>query len=912
MKTIYINKKKYTIQKSNNFLQICLSLGFDIPYFCWHPELGSIGSCRQCAIKKYENFQDTSGKIIMSCMTEANNEDIISTEDKEIKKFRKNIIELLMINHPHDCPVCEEGGNCHLQDMTVITQHNIRRYKYKKRTHNNQNLGPFIIHEMNRCITCYRCVRYYKDYAGGNDFGVYGISNNIYFGRQKSGTLENEFSGNLIEICPTGVFTDKTYSEHYNRKWDMQSAPSICQQCSIGCNIILEERYGKIRRVENHYHKEINNYFICDRGRFSYDYINSKNRPYQPMQKKREKWITLTANETIKKTIKILKDSQQIIGIGSTRSSIENNFSLLEFVGEKNFSNGIPKKENNELKLILNILENSGIHTPSLKEIENYDAILILGEDITQTGSRMALSIRQAIKKTKIMELKKQKIPLWNVNAIMNIRQNKKNPLFITNVDKTKLDDIATWTYYANTNDQAKFGFAIAHEIDKISPKINNLDSSLKERINMIVTSLINSKKPLIISGNGSGNIKIISAAANIALSLKKRGLKNIGISFIVSNANSMGSIIMNGTNLNDLINNIKNNKKNNEITIILLENNLHRYISEKKINFLRKKIKNLIVLDNQFSQIHKYADLILPTTNFAESNGTIINQEGRAQRFFQVYNPSHYDSNKIILDGWRWIHWINSEYNTKKIYWTNIDHVINTISKKIPKLYMIKDVSPKANFRIHGKKLARMPHCYSGRTAINTKISIHEINTPEDKDSMFTFSMEGDNSPKTPRKQMSFVWSPGWNSYSAWNKFQKEVGGDLLHGNPGIKLFNNKKTKILQYFTYNYERKKNKKNYWYIAAYWHLFGSEETSQNSKFIKKIIPKTYVVISKEDIKKFNNIKSSTCLSFKCKDIKFCLPFKISKKLKSGQIGLPIGLPGIPTTIIGSEITNLKCL
>ncbi|MCL7707448.1 NADH-quinone oxidoreductase subunit G, partial [Enterobacter kobei] len=112
-------------------------------------------------------------------------------------------------------------------DMTVMTGHSFRRYRFTKRTHRNQDLGPFISHEMNRCIACYRCVRYYKDYADGQDLGVYGAHDNVYFGRPEDGTLESEFSGNLVEICPTGVFTDKTHSERYNRKWDMQFAPSI-------------------------------------------------------------------------------------------------------------------------------------------------------------------------------------------------------------------------------------------------------------------------------------------------------------------------------------------------------------------------------------------------------------------------------------------------------------------------------------------------------------------------------------------------------------------------------------------------------------------------------------------------------------------------------------------------------------
>ncbi|CEN32323.1 NADH-quinone oxidoreductase subunit G [Candidatus Westeberhardia cardiocondylae] len=915
MTIIYINKKKYKVDQKDNLLKTCLNLGFNIPYFCWHPELGSIGSCRQCAIKKYKDKEDTTGQIIMSCMTPPDDNMIISTKDKETKNFRKNIIELLMINHPHDCPVCEEGGNCHLQDMTVMAQHTNRKYHFKKRTHKNQYIGPFITHEMNRCITCYRCVRYYKDYAGGNDFGVYGIHDNIYFGRYENGTLENEFSGNLIEICPTGVFTDKTHSKNYNRKWDMQSSPSICQQCSIGCNIFLEERYGKLRRIENRYNENINHHFLCDRGRFSYDYINLKNRPHQPKKKKNEKWINLTANEAIKYATKILKKSTKIWGIGSPRASIESNFALKELVGKENFSIGIPNQEKNELNLILNILENSGIHTPSIREIEDYDAILILGEDITQTGARMALSIRQAIKNTKKKYIKEQNIPNWNIRAIMNIRQNKKNPLFITNVDKTKLDDIATWTYYATTEEQAKFGFSIAHKLDKKSPHIKNMNPELKEEINLITKTLSQAKKPLIISGNGSGNKKIISAAANIAFALKKRGKKTVGISFVLSNVNSMGSIIIGGTSLNKIINTIKIEKQSskNNTTLIVLENDLYRYLSTKTINSLMKKIKYLIVLDHQFNLTHKQSHLIFSATSYAESSGTVINHEGRAQRFFQTYDPSYYNSNIIMLESWRWLHWLHSSYTKKNLKWKKLDHIIHAITKKIKKLEKIKYVSPKESFRIHGQKLARMPHCYSGKAAIRAHINIHEKTTKKDFDSMFAFSMEGNNSLQFPHQQIAFSWSPGWNSSHSWNKFKNEIKCNSHLNNSGVLLFKKNKKNNLKYFNFSTEKQDSYiSDNWYIAPYWHLFGSEETSQNSKFIKKRMPSIYIIISEKDVNILGNINSTTLLSFNCKNFKYCFPIKISKKLNRKHLGLPLGFPGIPTTLSGMKVTNLNII
>ena len=181
MATIYIENKPYEVADDQNLLQAALSLGLNLPYFCWHPALGSVGACRQCAIKQFRDEQDTRGRIVMACMTPVNSKALIppldamriSIEDEEAKHFRASVIEWLMVNHPHDCPVCDEGGNCHLQDMTVMTGHNYRRYRFNKRTHLNQYLGPFINHEMNRCIACYRCVRFYRDYAGGDDLNAF-------------------------------------------------------------------------------------------------------------------------------------------------------------------------------------------------------------------------------------------------------------------------------------------------------------------------------------------------------------------------------------------------------------------------------------------------------------------------------------------------------------------------------------------------------------------------------------------------------------------------------------------------------------------------------------------------------------------------------------------------------------------
>ncbi len=679
MATIHVDGKEYDVNGADNLLQACLSLGLDIPYFCWHPALGSVGACRQCAVKQYQNADDNRGRLVMSCMTPATDGTFISIDDGEAKAFRESVVEWLMTNHPHDCPVCEEGGNCHLQDMTVMTGHSFRRYRFSKRTHQNQDLGPFISHEMNRCIACYRCVRYYKDYADGTDLGVYGAHDNIYFGRTESGTLESEFSGNLVEVCPTGVFTDKTHSERYNRKWDMQFAPSICQQCSVGCNTSPGERYGELRRIENRYNGSVNHYFMCDRGRFGYGYVNRKDRPRQPQQLRGDDWIHLNAEQAMQGAADILRQAKKTIGIGSPRASLESNFALRELVGAENFYTGIAASEQQRLQLMLKVLREGGIYTPALREIESYDAVLILGEDLTQTGARIALSVRQAVKGKAREMAAAQKVADWQIAAIMNIGQHAKHPLFITNVDNTRMDDIAAWNYRAPVDDQARLGFAIAHALDESAPAVADFDHNLKGKVDIIVQALAGAKKPLIISGSNAGSDAIIAAAANVAKALKNRG-SDVGITFVASAANSIGLMMIGGGSLDQALALLACGDAD---SVLVMENDLYRHAAKDQVDAALEKATNLIVVDHQRTAIMDKANLILSAASFAESDGTLVNQEGRAQRFFQVYDPTYYDDPKkpenssIMLESWRWLHSLHSTYTRRHVDWTQLDHVI-------------------------------------------------------------------------------------------------------------------------------------------------------------------------------------------------------------------------------------------
>ncbi|MGE8360024.1 NADH-quinone oxidoreductase subunit NuoG [Pseudomonas sp.] len=905
MATIHVDGKDLEVDGADNLLQACLSLGLDIPYFCWHPALGSVGACRQCAVKQYTDENDTRGRLVMSCMTPATDNTWISIDDEEAKQFRASVVEWLMTNHPHDCPVCEEGGHCHLQDMTVMTGHNTRRYRFSKRTHQNQELGPFIAHEMNRCIACYRCVRYYKDYAGGTDLGVYGAHDNVYFGRVEDGTLESEFSGNLVEVCPTGVFTDKTHSERYNRKWDMQFAPSICHGCSSGCNTSPGERYGEIRRIENRFNGSVNQYFLCDRGRFGYGYVNREDRPRQPMMMLSK--MKMGLDSALDQAAALL-NGRKVIGIGSPRASLESNFALRELVGAEHFYTGVAASELELLQLIRDVLQNGPLPTPTLRDVESHDAVFVLGEDLTQTAARLALALRQSVKGKATEIAANAKIQDWHMAAVQNVAQNALNPLFIASVSATRLDDVAAECVHAAPDDLARLGCAVAHAIDPSAPAVSGLESDATELVQRIADALLAAKRPLVVSGASLGSKALIEAAANIANALKNRE-KNASISLVVPEANSMGMALLQGDALHtqSLDAALSALTSGQADAVVVLENDLYRRAAASQVDAALAAAKLVIVVDHQQTATTAKAHLLLPAASFAEGDGTLVNFEGRAQRFFQVYDPTYYDSNNLVRESWRWLHALQSTRENKTVDWTQLDQVTSACADNVSALAGIRDAAPSSSFRIKGLKLAREPHRYSGRTAMRANISVHEPRQPQDKDSAFAFSMEGYAGSAEPRQQIPFAWSPGWNSPQAWNKFQDEVGGHLRAGDPGVRLIENRGT-ALPWFEVPAAFNPAKGTLQAVALH-HLFGSEETSALAAPVQERIPQPYVAMAKEHADSLG-VNDGALLSLTVNGQALRLPLQVREELAVGLVGLPAGLPGIPPLLNGAEVTGVQ--
>ncbi len=885
---VYIDCVEYEVDDRKNLLEASLSLGLNLPYFCWHPALNSVGACRQCSVVKYRDEQDSKGRIVVACMEPLVSGLRISLEAPEAHQFRASIIESLMLNHPHDCPVCDEGGECHLQDMTVMTGHNYRRSTFKKRTFTNQYLGPFLNHEMNRCIECYRCVRFYKDYAGGKDFDVFASRSNVYFGRSEDGILENEFSGNLVEVCPTGVFTDKTLKEHYVRKWDLSSAPSICHGCSIGCNIIAGERYNKVRRILNRYNGQVNGYFICDRGRYGYEYVNGDKRVLTPNRNKASLSDPLNKNENnsidketaIKEIGELLRSDKKVIGIGSPKASLESNYSLRALVGASNFYSGVPKLEGKLIKIIIEIFKKGKAKNPSLKEVEKYDAVFVLGEDVTNTAPMLALSLRQAAKTQEVDLAKAQKIPVWNDAAIRLASQNANGPFYLATISANPLDDIATETYRAHPDDIARLGYGVAHQLNANLPAID-LEESVQPMVRAIANDLMQSKRPLIVSGTSLYSEAIIQSASDIACALKSKG-KDVGLVYVVPSANSIGLEMLSEQHMEDAFQEID---RDNVQVSILLENDLYYRFEKDKVDGLFRKSQSLSLayLENKTTRNSTY---VLPVATFAEADGAIVNNEGRAQRFYQIYKPTDF-----VDSSWRWLNELSGKPGKL------LDEVVEDMISEFPELKAVRNVAPDADFRKGTQKIPRQPHRYSGRTSMHADTNVSELQAPQDADSPLSFTMEGFEG-KPPSAIIPFIWSPGWNSAQAINKFQAEIDGPLRDGDPGIRLFDaleedladQVNDSIDDYFLKPPSAFVPRDNEWLALPLYHIFGSEELTAQGAAIASRIPPAYVAVNLDDAARLG-VSDGTLVMIKFKKRELKLPVNIRRYIPMGIIGLP---------------------
>lgn len=597
-------------------------LGIMIPRFCYHEALGAVGACRMCAVKFIEG--PIKG-VQMSCMVDAQDGMVVSTNDPEVVAFRKQVIEWLMRNHPHDCPVCDEGGQCLLQDETISGGHGKRRYFGKKRTYRDQYLGPFVQHEMNRCIHCYRCSRFYQDFAGYRDLGPLQLGDRLYFGRFSDGPLESPFSGNLVDICPTGVYTDKT-ARFKVRRWDLQRAPSLCIHCSLGCNTIGNGHYRGIMRVEARLNELVNGYFICDEGRFGFSYANGgKDHKLRP-------WVSriggddVPVDAALKESAQRLDEISRTAGpsavavLGSSRNSLETQCMLSRVCRVNKWRDPVFFADPSAARKARAVVERMDAQIAlSMREIEASDFVLIVGTDPLNEAPMLSMAVRQASRK--------------GASVIAVDPRPVSMPLSFTHFPLAPADIeqfLGNLTRTAFTKEQKRLRDAAKQFFKSLAVKFG--DKAMQATIQAVAERLRDSRRPAIVCGTDIVCESTPAFAADLARLLVQVG-KNAGVFFVLPGASSYSAALLSGADGDSLPGFLEGIEQGSIKALIAVESDPFRAFPDReRLEKAMAKLPLLIAIDYLPTETVKRAAIFHPSSTIFETASTFVNQEGRVQ----------------------------------------------------------------------------------------------------------------------------------------------------------------------------------------------------------------------------------------------------------------------------------------
>lgn len=590
MPTLTIDNQTINVPAGKTILEAAEALGIMVPHFCYHKELGAVGACRMCAVTVHTGPMPG---LKMACLIAVEDGMVVTTGDEVSATFRERVGEWLMLNHPHDCPVCDEGGECQLQEMTISSGHGIRRYQGEKGTYTNQDLGPFIAQEMNRCIQCYRCARTYKDYCGGRDFGVMGSRNRVFFGRFKEGMLESDFSGNLVDVCPTGVFTDRTF-RFKSRAWDLEQADSVCPHCAVGCATIPGGRLRELQRVRSGDNPQVNATFICDRGRFGSGYANHPERPRQARQG--DQLISvgaalMTLETQIRAAVK-QHGPEAVLLVGSDRASVETNWLLQRTA--KHFGCRVPvlNGHRHRHQTAQMAAFDFSDRLASLHDIRNSDLLLVCGVDPLAEAPLLGLALRQAARKDgRVLVYDPRPVEL---------------PCAIDHVAITPL--------------------ALQELLADGGAEGRHLRDLLGQ-----------AKHPVIVAGAdllGLAGLQNIQKWAEKAANAERPCL----IYPVLAGANSFGTALLSLPEQDDLLTRLDSGKV--KMLICVETDPLLEAPEGERFAAALTRLEQLVVLDYLPTSLSMHANLFIPTCPPVEDSGTFINNEGRLRRFQQVIKP--------------------------------------------------------------------------------------------------------------------------------------------------------------------------------------------------------------------------------------------------------------------------------
>jgi len=580
MLKVKVNDTDVEVEEGLTVLQACKQAGVEIPIFCYHEKLSIAGNCRMCLVEI-----EKSPKPVASCamtITEGMN---IKTNTSMIEKARKGVMEFLLVNHPLDCPVCDQGGECDLQDQSMFYGLDKSRYKENKRQVPETYMGPLIKTQMTRCIHCTRCIRFATEIAGVPELGAIGRGENMQITTYLEKSMESELSANVIDLCPVGALTSKPYVFEA-RPWDLKKTETIDVMDAVGSNIRVDTYGWEVKRILPRINEDINEEWISDKTRYACDGIQNQ-RLDTPYLKSDNEFKKISWDLAYKKVVEKIKETspEKIAGLTGDLTNMETMFIVKEFFQKTIKSQNLDSRSDN--CYVNNNDRQNYIFNSSLNGIEESDLIILVGAN-----------------------------PRYEA-TILNARVRKS---FLNN--KTEIysfGDIGELTYPYKILD---------NKTDTIKDIFEN-KNDLSEKIK-------NSKKPIIIIGQSALRLKsgkfIFEEFKKFLISINKITKEWNSLNILSNNASTVASYDLNILNSKDGKNVILDKIENNNFDILFL-------FGQDNLNF-KKKNEFIIYVGSHGDKGAEMADVILPGAAYTEQDGYYINLEGKIQKAYKASYP--------------------------------------------------------------------------------------------------------------------------------------------------------------------------------------------------------------------------------------------------------------------------------
>jgi NADH-quinone oxidoreductase subunit G len=611
--TIEINAEKLEVKPGAMLIEVADDAGIHIPRFCYHKKLSIAANCRMCLVEV-----ENAPKPMPACATPVNEGMKVWTRSEDALAAQRDNMEFLLINHPLDCPICDQGGECELQDLAVSNGGSSSSYQEMKRVVVDKDIGSLISTEMTRCIQCTRCIRFGEEIAGMREMGAIGRGDRMEVGTFVEKSLVSELSGNIIDICPVGALTAKP-SRYKARPWDVLQTPSIASHDSVGSSINLHTYKNELIRIASGEEDATNECWISDRDRFSYQGVNSTDRLQVPMIKKDGVWREIDWAGALDSVAELLKamDKKQIGALVSSRATLEEQYllqKLLRNIGVDNIDHRLRQSD----FYAQDIAPKSPTLGVSIAELEQQDAVLLVGSNIRQEQPLFNHRLRKAaLKGAQIMAVNPRHYE-FNYDIAGQLSGNVVEML-------ERLAGIAVAS--------GDIPIVLADLVADITPS---------DAEKQIAASLKQAENALVLTGNlavAHPQYSALSALASVIA-------ENTGAKFgaLAEAANSVGAWLagvvphrqMMGADIEKAGKNAEEMLREGLKMFVLLDVEPEFDCANPQQAMSTMQQAECVVAITPFASdaLKSYADILLPASCFSETSGTYVNAEGRWQSF--------------------------------------------------------------------------------------------------------------------------------------------------------------------------------------------------------------------------------------------------------------------------------------